>query len=383
MEGKYVFISYKVEDSDDAVWVKETLESNGIQCWMAPDSIPGGSSYINEIEKAISNCSALVLVLTENVKKSEWIPREINRAADYKKRIMPFDLDNCNLDGQGINLCIAPIQRYDAVKDKRAAMRSMIDDIREEFNAPRANVVFNKKPPKSKNKGEKVKMKLWKKILIGFILIPVIIAVAEFLITFVFTPSEPENNSLSESFQNAENNYAGIFDNNTEKETKLTASTENLLDNLTFELDGVTYSLPCDFSELYANGWEPQTYSSTNEMVYTSNNITLKKNDSCIFITAYTSEPCELINSKVGRISYEPDCNVSFSVNGKIKPGSHYDELVAEFETPQKLGQDMGQDYDEFGYIYDHDKRITFKFYKDTSRCFEIELKNFVYEKEY
>lgn len=382
MEGKYVFISYSSKDREQATWVKNTLEKYGITCWMDKKSIHGGKDFSGEIQKALTDCSAFVLVLTKNSQESGWVRKEVAVAETKKKRILPFALDNVPLN-DSFSFFLSDVQMYDATEKPEKEIENLIRDIKEEFNAPAEKVKIRKKMPKSKDKGEKVKMNLWKKILIGFILIPVIIAVAEFLITFVFTPSEPENNSLSESFQNAENNYAGIFDNNTEKETKLTASTENLLDNLTFELDGVTYSLPCDFSELYSNGWEPQTYSSTNEMVYTSSNITLKKNDSCIFITAYTSEPCELINSKVGRISYEPDCNVSFSVNGKIKPGSHYDELVAEFETPQKLGQDMGQDYDEFGYIYDHDKRITFKFYKDTSRCFEIELKNFVYEKEY
>ena len=33
-----VFISYKAEEFDEANWVKKTLETNGISCWMAPMS---------------------------------------------------------------------------------------------------------------------------------------------------------------------------------------------------------------------------------------------------------------------------------------------------------------------------------------------------------
>ena len=36
-----VFISYKTEDEAQARWVRDTLETNGISCWMAPGSIPG------------------------------------------------------------------------------------------------------------------------------------------------------------------------------------------------------------------------------------------------------------------------------------------------------------------------------------------------------
>ena len=50
MVNKDVFISYKVEDTAEALWVKTTLEQNGISCRMAPSSIPGISSYA-EAEK--------------------------------------------------------------------------------------------------------------------------------------------------------------------------------------------------------------------------------------------------------------------------------------------------------------------------------------------
>ena len=34
MDGKYVFISYSSKDKEQAEWVKNTLEKNGIPCWM-------------------------------------------------------------------------------------------------------------------------------------------------------------------------------------------------------------------------------------------------------------------------------------------------------------------------------------------------------------
>ena len=68
-----VFISYKSEEAENAKWLKAVLEINGLSCWMAPDSIPGGSSYAQEIEQAIYDCGVLVLLLSEKAQKSIWI----------------------------------------------------------------------------------------------------------------------------------------------------------------------------------------------------------------------------------------------------------------------------------------------------------------------
>lgn len=46
---EYVFISYKSEQKEIALKIKDILEENGISCWMAPESIPVGSNYAAEI----------------------------------------------------------------------------------------------------------------------------------------------------------------------------------------------------------------------------------------------------------------------------------------------------------------------------------------------
>ncbi len=73
MSVKDVFISYKAEEFDEANWVRGTLEHNGISCWMAPASIMGGSSYAEEIPKAIRECRVFVLLLSEKSQRSKWV----------------------------------------------------------------------------------------------------------------------------------------------------------------------------------------------------------------------------------------------------------------------------------------------------------------------
>ena len=47
-----VFISYSSKEKEMADLVRETLENNGISCWMAPESIPASSGYAAEITEA-------------------------------------------------------------------------------------------------------------------------------------------------------------------------------------------------------------------------------------------------------------------------------------------------------------------------------------------
>ena len=73
MNDKDVFISYKAEEFEDAIWVKSVLENNGISCWMAPMSISGGASYATEIPKAIRACSP------KNRKTQNGFPESLTR----------------------------------------------------------------------------------------------------------------------------------------------------------------------------------------------------------------------------------------------------------------------------------------------------------------
>lgn len=51
-----VFISYRSKDADAANAVRMVLQQNGIECWMAPESISMGDDYSNAIPKAIETC---------------------------------------------------------------------------------------------------------------------------------------------------------------------------------------------------------------------------------------------------------------------------------------------------------------------------------------
>ena len=128
-EKKDVFISYKSEDYSNALWVKGTLEVNGISCWMAPNDIPGGSNYGLEIPTAIKNCTVMVVVLTMRTKESEWVPKEIGQAISEHKIIMPFLLEEYSLPTE-YNFYLTNVQRYDAFLNKSETICRMVEEIR-------------------------------------------------------------------------------------------------------------------------------------------------------------------------------------------------------------------------------------------------------------
>lgn len=164
MKNKKVFISYKSEEFEEASWVKEKLEAEGISCWMAPESIKGGSNYAAEIPQAIRNCVVFVVILSEKAQTSKWVPRELDQAINEEKIIMPFMVENCSLKDE-FNFYLTNVQRYEAYKNKSATMKKMIKEIKAilsiykvEEDKSKEHVVVSTKKNTKENSAEKAVM---------------------------------------------------------------------------------------------------------------------------------------------------------------------------------------------------------------------------------
>lgn len=111
--GKFVFISYSSRDFETAKQLKRVLETNGISCWMAPQSIPAGSDYANEIPKAIGEAGAFLLLLSDSSQKSQWVPKEISIAISKEVVVVPFQIDNADIN-EAFNFYLTNSQRISA-----------------------------------------------------------------------------------------------------------------------------------------------------------------------------------------------------------------------------------------------------------------------------
>ncbi len=111
-EEQTVFISYKSEEVKKAKHLKEYLEKQGYKCWLAPDSIPEGSTYAREIIDAIIKCSYFVTLISPKSVKSCWCLSELDRAVTYKKPIFPYYLESTD-DLESFEIYICTIQSID------------------------------------------------------------------------------------------------------------------------------------------------------------------------------------------------------------------------------------------------------------------------------
>lgn len=95
---------------------------------MAPDDIPGGSSYAATIPHAIQNCRVFVVIISEKTQESLWVPKEIDQAINARKIIMPFMIENCSLKDD-FNFYLSNVHRYAAYENKANAAKRMVSEI--------------------------------------------------------------------------------------------------------------------------------------------------------------------------------------------------------------------------------------------------------------
>jgi hypothetical protein len=87
---KYIFISYSHEDGDFADLLRERLEKEGFNVWTDEGKLITGEDWRDGIDQAIRNSSVLVLIMSPNAKKSEYVTYEWSFAWGAGIRIIPI-----------------------------------------------------------------------------------------------------------------------------------------------------------------------------------------------------------------------------------------------------------------------------------------------------
>lgn len=126
----YVFISYRSTEETFAYETKNILKKNGIESWMAPESIPAGSDYGSEIPPAIKGCFAFVLLLSKQAQESKWIPKEMDGAINNGKIIIPFQIDDSNLI-DSFDFRLSDSQRIKAYQRMSEAYGELVQRLKE------------------------------------------------------------------------------------------------------------------------------------------------------------------------------------------------------------------------------------------------------------
>lgn len=126
MSGHF-FISYSSKDAAAALAFKNRI-SQAKPVWMAPFSIPVGSSYAHEIPRAIGEADAFILLLSENSVRSKWVEKELDNALRADIPILPVKLDTCELSPSFL-FYLSNCQIIDASEDCAAAMERVLQTV--------------------------------------------------------------------------------------------------------------------------------------------------------------------------------------------------------------------------------------------------------------
>jgi uncharacterized protein YjbI with pentapeptide repeats len=93
------FISYSSKDEAFARQLHDDLQNNGVRCWFAPEDLKIGDQIRPRIDQEIRLRDKLLVVLSENSVKSEWVGDEVEAALEEESKsnglvLFPIRLDN-------------------------------------------------------------------------------------------------------------------------------------------------------------------------------------------------------------------------------------------------------------------------------------------------
>lgn len=87
MSAPYVFISHSSKNNVLARRLHADLAEAGLASWLDVEAIRDGDRWISQIQTAIEDCTAVVLLHTRAARTSEWVEREILLALEHNKPI--------------------------------------------------------------------------------------------------------------------------------------------------------------------------------------------------------------------------------------------------------------------------------------------------------
>ena len=91
------FISYSTKDERFAKRLHSRMRDNNLRVWFAPEDIKGGQKLHEQLERAIQMHDRLLIVLSEESMKSQWVQTEIRKAreietAEIRRKLFPIML---------------------------------------------------------------------------------------------------------------------------------------------------------------------------------------------------------------------------------------------------------------------------------------------------
>lgn len=140
LNGKYIFISKASADmiapNNRIELVVCELEKRGIQCWTSEKGIKPGQNYNLILPEAIRKCALFLLFVSPMSVKSSDVVSEIGTAKEYKKNIIPVQIEPFDLFKQFPDWAymLKQYQKTDLFQSKPDEIKMLADYIEQTFN---------------------------------------------------------------------------------------------------------------------------------------------------------------------------------------------------------------------------------------------------------
>ncbi|MBL8147395.1 MAG: toll/interleukin-1 receptor domain-containing protein [Anaerolineae bacterium] len=85
-----IFLSYSRRDARLMRRVRADLRAEGFAVWTDENLKPGTPSWMHGIEDAIGSAMCIIVLLSPDSRKSEWVEKELSTAKIHRKQIIPL-----------------------------------------------------------------------------------------------------------------------------------------------------------------------------------------------------------------------------------------------------------------------------------------------------
>jgi hypothetical protein len=121
MPAPYIFLSHSSHNRPFTADLAAKLHEAGYRCWLDIEDIPDGSTWMREIEKGVVGCGAMIVVMSQQGRDSEWVERETLMAMELGKPLLIARIDDAPLPLHLIN------RQFTDFRDKpEAALKKLL-----------------------------------------------------------------------------------------------------------------------------------------------------------------------------------------------------------------------------------------------------------------
>jgi hypothetical protein len=82
----HIFISHSTKDDPFVAELRQALELRGLAVWVDSRNLRGGDQLAPEIEQAIREACAVLVVVSQHSLNSEWVHDEVESARQVQRK---------------------------------------------------------------------------------------------------------------------------------------------------------------------------------------------------------------------------------------------------------------------------------------------------------